>query len=103
MAALRRVSAGGFSVDEAITIAQAQELSNRGEIESRLLPIDSLFQRYPFCIAETEQEKRIHCGNAYPCDLPEGTYRVYSETGEFLMLGKAEDAFMLTIKSFFEV
>ena len=103
MAALRRVSAGGFSVDEAITIAQAQELSNRGEIESRLLPIDSLFQRYPFCIAETEQEKRIRCGNAYPCDLPEGTYRVYSETGEFLMLGKVEDAFMLTIKSFFEV
>jgi len=36
-------------------------------------------------------------------NLPEGTYRAYSQTGEFLMLAKVEDSVMSTIKSFFEV
>ena len=32
-----------------------------------------------------------------------GTYRVYSITGEFLLLGKVENTVLTTIKSFFEV
>ena len=32
-----------------------------------------------------------------------GTYRVYSITGEFLLLGKVENTILTTIKSFFEV
>lgn len=30
-------------------------------------------------------------------------YRVYSESGEFLLVGKAENGKLKTIKSFFEV
>ena len=32
-----------------------------------------------------------------------GTYRCYSQSGEFLMLAKVEDSIMSTVKSFFEV
>ena len=35
--------------------------------------------------------------------MEEGTYRAYSETGEFLMLAKVDDSVMSTVKSFFEV
>ena len=32
-----------------------------------------------------------------------GTYRVYAEDGEFLLLGRVENGVLTTIKSFFEV
>ena len=32
-----------------------------------------------------------------------GTYRVYAEDGEFLLLGRVEGGVLTTIKSFFEV
>jgi tRNA pseudouridine55 synthase len=50
-----------------------------------------------------KQETRCRNGNSFSVDLPEGTYRAYSEAGEFLMLAQVADGIMSTIKSFFEV
>jgi hypothetical protein len=33
---------------------------------------------------------------------PDGDYRVYSESGEFLMLGQVREGKIYTVKSFFE-
>ena len=103
MAALRRISAGCFSVEDAVGIRGVQALAENGSIEERLLPVDSLFQSYPACTADAEQERRIRFGGDYACTEPEGCFRVYSERGEFLMLGRVENGQMHTIKSFFEV
>ncbi len=103
MSALRRTEAGGFSVADAITIGEAQRLRDEGMLEQRLLPVDTLFARFPACTAASEEEKRIRCGSAYPTALADGRYRVYAESGAFLMLGQAEDGCMTTIKNFFEV
>lgn len=103
MSALRRTEAGAFSVENAVTIAEVQRLSGEGRLEERLLPVDSLFSAHPACTASPREEKRIRCGNSYPCSLEEGPYRVYAENGGFLMLGRSEDGSMKTIKSFFEV
>ena len=103
MAALRRVSAGPFSVDDALTIGEVQRLAESGEIEKSLLPVDMLFRAHPSLTADDMQEKAIRCGSAYRCDTPDGPYRIYSESGAFLMLGCAENGVMKTIKSFFEV
>lgn len=103
MSALRRTGIGAYSVENAVTIAQAQALAERGELESRLLPVDSLFAGTPACTASSEEERRIRCGGEYPTDLAPGEYRVYGETGEFLMLGRSENGSMWTIKNFFEV
>lgn len=103
MSALRRTEAGAFSVENAVTIAEVQRLSGEGRLEERLLPVDSLFSAHPACTASPREEKRIRCGNSYPCSLEEGLYRVYAENGDFLMLGRSEDGSMKTIKSFFEV
>jgi tRNA pseudouridine55 synthase len=50
-----------------------------------------------------KQEARCCNGNSFSLNLPDGTYRVYAQNGEFLALSQAKDGVMSTIKSFFEV
>ena len=103
MSALRRTEAGCFKVSDAITIGQAQHLRDIGEIENHLLPVDTLFTREKACTASAGEERLIRCGAEYETTLADGVYRVYSEAGSFLMLGKTEGGTMKTIKNFFEV
>ena len=103
MSALRRTEAGCFRVSDAITVHDVQRLWDAGEMEARLLPVDTLFSREMVCTASAGEEKLIRCGTDYTSALPGGVYRVYSETGAFLMLGRAENGTMKTIKNFFEV
>ena len=49
------------------------------------------------------QETRCRNGNAFSVSLATGTYRAYSQDGEFLMLAKVDGGVMSTIKSFFQV
>ena len=62
-----------------------------------------MFRNYPAVKLTPNQEKRCRNGNAFSVNLAAGTYRAYSQSGEFLMLAKVEDSVMSTIKSFFEV
>ncbi len=105
MSALRRTEAGEFTVDAAHTIDEVIAAANAGEAERLLLPIDTLFSAQPAWRADAAAERRIRCGNdVKAAGLADGEYRVYSaETGEFLMLGRAQGGVMKTIKSFFEV
>ena len=103
MSALRRTGAGGFSLEDAYTLETVQRLRDEGTVESCLLPVDSLFSREMRCTASDREEARIRCGADYGTALPDGTYRVYNEKSAFLMLGRAENGVMHTIKSFFEV
>ena len=103
MSGLRRTEAGGFKVEDAHTLAQVQEYADMGRAEELLLPVDSLFDRLPACRVTQRQEKKIRCGNQVASDRADGDYRVYSDAGEFLMLGRVEDGVLKTVKSFFEV
>ena len=103
MSALRRTQAGGFSVAQAHKLSEVQQYANEGRVQELMIPVDELFCEHEKCSVSANAEKRIRCGNEYKTDLPDGEYRVYSESGEFLMLGKAESGMMKTIKSFFEV
>lgn len=103
MSSLRRLEAGGFSVDKSHKLSEVQEYADRGRAEELLLPVDSLFTELNSCVAEAWQERKLRCGNEYSVGLPDGDYRVYSASGEFLMLGRVENKTMKTLKSFFEV
>ena len=103
MSSLRRVQAGQFSIDQAVTLEQVQIMADEGRAEELLLPVDSLFDQCPACVVDAAQEKKIRCGNQVESGLAVGMYRVYSQSGDFLMLGRAEDGKMKTVKSFFEV
>ena len=100
MESLRRVTAGAYTIEEAIPLAQLIEAA---QPESYLRGVDTMFSAYPQVILTPNQEKRCRNGNAFTMELADGTYRAYSQTGEFLMLAKAENGIMSTVKSFFEV
>ena len=100
MAALRRVQAGEYTISQSVPL---QQLLDEENPEQYLRQVDSMFRNYPEVKLTANQEKRCRCGNAFSVKLEPGTYRAYSQTGEFLMLAKVEDGVMQTIKSFFEV
>lgn len=104
MSSLRRTAAGDFSVSQAYTIDEVVAAAAAGEAGKLLLPTDSMFAAFPRCTAGAQDERRIKNGNEIKTPaLADGDYRVYSDSGEFLMLGRAENGRMRTIKSFFEV
>ena len=100
MAELRRVTAGEYTIEEAVPL---QTLLDTQEPEKYLRTVDTMFRNYPEIKLTPNQEKRCRNGNSFTVNLAEGTYRAYSQSGEFLMLAKVEDSIMSTIKSFFEV
>lgn len=100
MEALRRVSAGEYTIDEAVPLQELLETENPGKY---LRDVDTMFRFLPAVTLTANQEKRCRNGNSFSVRLEEGTYRAYSQEGEFLMLAKVEDGVMVTIKSFFIV
>ena len=100
MQELRRVTAGEYTIEEAVPL---QTLLDTQEPEKYLRTVDTMFRNYPDVTLTPNQEKRCRNGNSFTVNLAEGTYRAYSQSGEFLMLAKVEDSVMSTIKSFFEV
>jgi len=99
MAALRRTAAGAYTAQQAIPLAV---LVASSAPETYLMSVDTMFHA-PAVTLTANQETRCRNGNAFSVSLEDGTYRAYSQTGEFLMLAKTENGVMSTIKSFFEV
>ena len=104
MASLRRTQAGAYTIADSVPLEKLLAESEAGlPVEHYLKKVDSMFASHPKAVLNAFQERRCRNGNAFPTDLPGGTYRAYGESGEFLALCKAEDGVMSTIKSFFEV
>lgn len=100
MAALRRVTAGEYTIAEAVPLAQLLETD---EPQGYLRRLDTMFAAYPALTLTENQEKRCRNGNSFSLAAPDGTYRVYAKNGEFLALSKVDGGVMSTIKSFFEI
>ena len=100
MAALRRVSAGEYTIAEAVPL---EILLETEEPEKYLRPVDTMFYQHPAVTLTEKQETRCRNGNSFSVTIADGTYRVYGKNGEFLALSQVNDGVMSTIKSFFEV
>lgn len=100
MEELRRVQAGEYNLSQAVPL---EALLESDTPEDYLRSMDTMFRQYPEVRLTPNQEKRCRNGNPFSVKLADGTYRAYSEQGEFLMLAKVENGVMSTIKSFFEV
>jgi tRNA pseudouridine55 synthase len=100
MAALRRVKAGEYTIAESVPLQTLLDCENP---EQYLRAVDTMFRNHPAVKLTAKQEKRCRNGNSFTLGIPDGTYRAYSESGEFLMLAKVEEGIMSTVKSFFEV
>lgn len=100
MSALRRIQAGAFSVEQAHPLS---EIVGSADPEAFLLPVDGLFADRPACTVGQNDLRIVLCGGTVSApELPDGEYRVYAPDGEYLMLGRAENGALHTVKSFFE-
>ena len=100
MAALRRVSAGEYTIENSVPLQTLIESENPAAC---LLPVDSMFTEYPRVTLTEKQEKCCRNGVAFTTSLSAGTYRVYAANGEFLALSHMVDGKLTTIKSFWAV
>ncbi len=98
MSALRRTEAGPFTLSDAHTM---DEILSGEDASSLLLPVDSLFAGLPKLTVDPERERRCRNGLAFARNVPDGLYRVYGASGDFLLVGRAENGTVRTVKSFF--
>ena len=103
MSSLRRISAGAFSVESAHSIDEVENAANEGQLVDIMLPVDTLFSALPELKVPESTANRLKTGNIIKISAADGDYRVYSDSGEFLLVGKVENEKLKTIKSFFEV
>ncbi len=97
MTSLRRTMAAGFGLENALTIEQLQELTDSGEIDGHLLPVESAFTVYRKLYVSPAQANRYFNGGELDFarlklkkPLTEGELvRVFGENG-FLGIGKAD-------------
>ena len=100
MESLRRVTAGEYTIQNAVPLQTLIESEDPGQY---LIPVDSMFKSHPAVTLTEKQEKCCRNGVAFTCNLPEGTYRVYDQKGEFLALSHMVEGKLTTIKSFWAV
>lgn len=101
MSGLVRTRAGAYTLAQAHTM---DEILAAKDPAALLLPVDSLFADRPRCAVAAAAEKKLRNGMPLRArSLKDGEYRVYGETGEFLMLGAVRGGELRTVKSFFEI
>lgn len=96
MSALTRVQAGDFSLEDALTLGEVEQLVEEGTLQQHILPADRLFASLPAVTLTEEGAKRARNGaHAAQKHLLSGAIppvdslcRVYTPEGEFLMTGK---------------
>ena len=104
MSSLRRTRAGSFTLAQAVTMQQVLDFAAGQDPQQLLMPVDAVFAAHPPLIVTLGQAAKLKNGaQVKDWQFQSGTYRVYAEDGEFLLLGRVEGGVLTTIKSFFEV
>jgi len=108
MSSLRRTRAGAFTLEMAKTLDEILSAVSSGETEKLIMPVDSLFLKYPSAALCEEDTRRVKSGARCSAagltgNLAEGKYRFYGPDNEFLVLGEVIAGEITVIKGFFEV
>lgn len=104
MTDLRRTSANGFPIENAVTLEELEKLVSENNAESVITSVESALLSYPEITVTTPQANRFHNGGALDYarlhgDYPAGVYRVYSPDRKLLGLGEIkEDKTDLTVR-----
>lgn len=94
MASLVRTRVDIFSLSEAYTLSQIEEIYQADRIEEVLTPVDRLFEKFPEVIVSEEGLRYLQNGNVLkaalcevPVDVSDGsTVRMYDGNGRFYAL-----------------
>lgn len=74
MEKLKRTRVSAFSIEDAITLGQLEELKNQGKVEDRVVPVDKVFEHLPAFHVKDKYLYMVKNGNAlYPNQIKEQT------------------------------
>lgn len=100
MTYLRRTAASGFTLKNAITIAEAQILKDSGEITQKLLPVANLFSSLPKISLEPYRKTLFLNGVKITLESTAGMFSVYGEE-EFLGIANTDDSGVILKRKLF--
>ena len=94
MEELKRTSASGFAIADALKLDEISDLMEEGKLEERLIPTDKVLSSYPALHAKEEADRLLRKGNPVETSfvtehlMPEqtGLFRIYDSTGRFIGL-----------------
>ncbi len=99
MRSLERTRVGNFRKEEALTLAQLEEVRDKGGLEKVLCPVEKVFEDKPRLRVRPEADKMLRNGNPVPLEaaetegadgggprekIPDGWVRMCTSRGEFL-------------------
>ena len=91
MEQLLRTRSGSFRMEDALTLGQIEDLRDKGELESRIVPVEALFADCPQVKAKPEYDRLVNNGNPIRPDQCEtendslaDRVRVYNSEGVFI-------------------
>ena len=87
MTSLRRTEACGFTLADAITIEEAQMLSEEGKLAQRLISVERVFEALPRCSVTDKQAVRYFNGGEL--DLTRVKLSVEAENGSLVRVTNA--------------
>jgi tRNA pseudouridine55 synthase len=97
MSSLRRTAAAGFRLEDSVTLDEARKLSEQGMLETKVLPVETLFQNRSALTVSPAQARRFQNGGSLSLDRVSAlrqdrtdgaVFRVYSPEKKFLGLGQ---------------
>ena len=94
LAALRRVSAGGFSLTDAVTLDGLATLAAEGKVGEAIIPMDEGMLTTPAAIVGAGRSALLRQGQrlgAIVPFVPTAVARVYDSLGDFIAIGSVDD------------
>lgn len=88
MSDLQRTVSGKFNISDAITFDVLENAANTGNLNSVILPVDTVFDNYGKYIATDEIVKRLKNGAPSTVNADTGLYRVYDKSNQFIAVGQ---------------
>ena len=82
MKSLVRTAVGGFCIDEALTLAELENLVQQGGLQPYLVTVDEVFSHYPKVVVAREYNKLIYNGNMF---TPEHVQMPLQEIGSYVV------------------
>lgn len=85
MESLVRTEVSGFSLKDAVTLKETEELMAAGNIKSVIRDVESVFSDLPSFKADERSERFLRNGNVFkvPSSLKNGDYRMHMRDGAF--------------------
>ncbi|MBQ3522898.1 MAG: tRNA pseudouridine(55) synthase TruB [Clostridia bacterium] len=96
MTELRRTSANGFSIENAVTLEELEQFVSENRTDEVITSVETALMSYPEITVTNPQANRFHNGGALDYarlhgDYPVGIYRVYSPQRKLLGLGEIKE------------